>query len=161
LRRCAFGELESMAVVATRRRRRRFQQLSRSKHVDAVEVRIVAAEILAAAADVILAAMYLRRVGIDGSSYAAAPTQVQQLSRRLRLRHSYRREKKRWGRGGIVPCRPGPSWEIHPGEPPPFLSPHLGLRKKHEISRLFGASRKASKNSPADKNRPMDNKNIR
>jgi hypothetical protein len=72
------------------------------KHVDAVEVRIVAAEILAAAADVILAAMYLRRVGIDGSSYAAAPTQVQQLSRRLRLRHSYRREKKRGGRGGGV-----------------------------------------------------------
>jgi hypothetical protein len=35
----------------------------------------------------ICAAMYLRRVEFDGRSYAAEPAQIQQLLRRLRLRH--------------------------------------------------------------------------
>jgi hypothetical protein len=34
-----------------------------------------------------LAAMYLRRVRVDGLSFAAAPTHVQQPLRRQRLRH--------------------------------------------------------------------------
>jgi hypothetical protein len=36
----------------------------------------------------ILAAIYLRRVGIDGRSYAAAPTQVSTVVTPLSLRHS-------------------------------------------------------------------------
>jgi hypothetical protein len=35
----------------------------------------------------ILAAMYFQRVKINGRSYAAAPTQVSTVLRRLRLRH--------------------------------------------------------------------------
>jgi hypothetical protein len=36
---------------------------------------------------IILVAIFLQRVEIDGRSYAAAPTQISAVVRRLRLRH--------------------------------------------------------------------------
>ena len=58
-----------MAEVATRRRRRRFQQLSRGKHADAAKVRIVVAAVLAAGADAVLVAY---RLPIPGAHLVTA-----------------------------------------------------------------------------------------